>query len=148
MKLRLFLLLMLSGSGLIAQEYWDRDDFEIGNRSIESTWIDFAFNWQESQKFNISDGLFLNVQPDQNKQIDMLAVISNDKRYQNRTIDIGLPIPKKEKKVFEFSSQAKIRDQNDIYNTSFNNNPFYRSYSRNGFNSYRYNPYGPFRVYR
>lgn len=118
MKFRLFLFLLILSGSVSAQEYWDRKDFEIGNRGIETTWKDFAFNWQMDSDFNLPDGTFLNVDQNKKQQIDMLAVMEdiNSKKNQ-RTVDLGSPLPgreRKEKRIFEITGNADPR-QRDTY---------------------------------
>ncbi|CAL67037.1 hypothetical protein [Christiangramia forsetii] len=145
MKLRLLFILLLTGTLAQAQEYWDREDFEISNRSIENTWREFSFNWQAQSNFNLPDGSFLHLKNHiQDDQIDMLAAI--DKMNRNRIqqeVDLGSPLPqrKTEKKIFEISAELRTRDKDDIFM-----NPYYptflNSYNQRGFGSRRYtNPY-------
>mgnify|MGYP001400799196 FL=1 len=102
MKIRLVILLLFIGSFAQAQEYWDREDFEISNRSIDNTWREFSFNWQTQSNFNLPDGSFLHLKDHiQDDQIDMLAAISKmNKNRVQREVDLGSPLPqrKKEKK--------------------------------------------------
>lgn len=145
MKLRLLIILLLVASSAQAQEYWDREDFEISNRSIDNTWREFSFNWQSQSNFNLPDGSFLHLKNHiQDDQIDMLAAI--DKMNRNRVqqeVDLGSPLPqrKKEKKIFEISGDFRDRDQQDIFM-----NPYYpaflNTYNQRGFGSRRYtSPY-------
>lgn len=96
-----------------AQEYWDKKDFEIGNRGIETSWREVAFNWQLTSDFNLPDGTFLNVDSNKKQQIDMLAVIDNiNAKKQQREIDLGSPLPRrepKERRIFEITGSAEPR---------------------------------------
>ena len=145
MKLRLLILLLFIGSFAQAQEYWDREDFEISNRSINNTWREFSFNWQTQSNFNLPDGSFLHLKDHiQDDQIDMLAAINKMNRNRvQREVDLGSPLPqrKKEKKIFEISGDVRTRDQDDIFM-----NPYYptflNTYNQRGFGSRRYtSPY-------
>jgi len=145
MKLRLLFIFLFVGSFTQAQEYWDREDFEISNRSIDNTWRELSFSWQTKSNFNLPDGSFLHLKNHlQDDQVDMLAAI--DKMNRNRVqqeVDLGSPLPqqKREKKIFEISGELRTRDQDDIFM-----NPYYpaflNSYNQRGFGSRRYtSPY-------
>ncbi len=141
MKLRLFLLFLFIGLSGQAQEYWDRKDFEIGNRGIENSWREIGFSWQTESKFDLPDGSFLHLRDNiQKDQVDMLAVIDKANRNKvQREIDLGSPLPqrKKEKKLFEISGDFRERDPNDIYLNPYFSSPL----NQNGFNNRRYSPY-------
>ncbi|MDR5590621.1 hypothetical protein [Christiangramia sp. SM2212] len=146
MKFRLVFLLLLIGSFAQAQEYWDREDFEISNRSIDNTWREFSFNWQTQSSFNLPDGSFLHLKDNiQSDQIDMLAAI--DKMNRNRVqqkVDLGSPLPqrKREKKIFEVTGDIRARDQDDIFMNPYYTNPFLNNYNQRGFGTRRYtSPY-------
>ncbi len=146
MKLRLSILFLLLGFGLHAQEYWDRKDFEISNRSIDNTWREFSFGWQEQSKFNLPDGSFLHLKNEiQDDQVDMLAIIDKTNRNKvQRKIDLGSPLPyrkEKEKKLFEISGDFQVRDPNDNFMNPYFSNPFIQNYNQRGFNTRIYSPY-------
>ena len=146
MKLRLSILFLLFSFGLQAQEYWDRKDFEISNRSIDNTWREFSFNWQQQSRFNLPDGSFLHLKDQfQSEEIDMLAVIDKTNRNRvQRELDLGSPLPQrkeKDKKLFEISGEIKVRDPNDAFLNPYYPNPFMQNYNQRSFNSRRYSPY-------
>jgi len=135
MRIMYFLLLASIGFQAPAQEfgYWDREDFEIGNKGVQNDWKSLSFRWQEPLQFNISDGSFMHLRNDvQKDQIDMLAVIDKSNRNRiTREIDLGSPIPQRtrEKKVFEVTGSVKARDQTDSFMNPFNQpfqQPLYR----------------------
>ncbi|MCH4823750.1 hypothetical protein ML462_11270 [Gramella lutea] len=141
MKLRLLLIFLMCGYFTQAQEYWDKEDFEISNRSIENSWREIGFSWQTESNFNLPDGSFLHLRPDiQKDQVDMLAVIDKTNRNKiERKIDLGSPLPqrKKEKKIFEISGDFETRDPNDNFM-----NPYFSSpYNQSRLNYRRYSPY-------
>ena len=146
MKFRILFVLLLIGSYSQAQEYWDREDFEISNRSIDNTWREFSFNWQEQSRFNLPDGSFLHLKDQfQDDQVDMLAIIDKTNRNKvERKIDLGSPLPQrreKEKKLFEFSGDVQVRDANDPFINPYYQSPFMQNYNGRTFNSRRYSPY-------
>lgn len=146
MKPLYLLLALFAFSNVSAQEYWDREDFEIGNRGIENTWREFSFSWQEQSRFSLPDGSFLHLKNHiQNDQIDMLAVIDQTNRNRvQREVDLGSPLPQrkeKEKKLFEISGDVRARDSNDIFLNPYYPSPFINNYNRRGLNSRRYSPY-------
>lgn len=149
MKIRFLILFLLLGIVVQAQEYWDRKDFEIGNRSIDNTWREISFTWQTQSSFNLPDGSFLHLNNQvQKEQIDMLAVINQTNRNKvQREIDLGSPLPQrqaKEKKLFEISGELRARDPNDIFLNPYYSNPFLNNYNARGFGSRRYSPYYPY----
>lgn len=146
MKLIYLFLALFTFSSVSAQEYWDRKDFEIGNRGIDNTWKEFSFNWQTQSSFNLPDGSFLHLKNNvQDEQIDMLAVIDKTNRNRvQRELDLGSPLPQaksKEKKIFEISGDIRARDQNDIFLNPYYSSPFIHNYNGRSFNSRRYSPY-------
>lgn len=146
MKLRLSILFLLLSFGSQAQEYWDKKDFEISNRSIENTWREFSFTWQQQSSFNLPDGSFLHLKDQfQSEEIDMLAVIDKTNRNRvQREIDLGSPLPQrkeKEKKLFEISGDFQRRDPNDNFMNPYFPSPFMQNYNQRGFNARRYSPY-------
>lgn len=146
MKLRLSILFLLLGFGLQAQEYWDKKDFEISNRSIDNTWREFSFTWQQQSSFNLPDGSFLHLKDQfQSEEIDMLAVIDKTNRNKvQRKIDLGSPLPQRkerEKKLFEISGDFQVRDPNDNFMNPYYSNPFMNNYNQRGFNTRIYSPY-------
>lgn len=146
MKLVYLFLLLFTFSSVNAQEYWDRKDFEIGNRGIDNTWREFSFTWQTQSSFNLPDGSFLHLKDNiQDDQIDMLAVIDKTNRNRvQRQLDLGSPLPQaklKEKKIFEISGDIRLRDPNDIFLNPYYPNPFIQNYNRGTFNTRRYSPY-------
>ncbi|APG59236.1 hypothetical protein [Christiangramia salexigens] len=149
MKIKFFFLFLIACSGLSAQEYWDRKDFEIGNRGIENSWREFGFSWQTESEFNLPDGSFLHLNNEiQKKQIDMLAVISRDQKNKiQRKVDLGSPLSgkEKEKKVFEIKAETRLRDQNDIFANPFYSNDIFNR-NNNGYGLGRYNS-SSYRIY-
>lgn len=147
MKIWFLFIFFIFGLNLSAQEYWNREDFEIGNRGIENTWREFSFNWQEQSSFNLPDGSFLHLRNDiQKDQVDMLAVIDQANRSKIKIeVDLGSPLPqrKQEKKVFQFTGNVEARDQNDPFTNPYIYNPFLNSYrQRGGLGTRRYmSPY-------
>ena len=146
MKFRFFLLFLLCGLFAQAQECWDRKDFEISNRSIDNTWREFSFNWQEQSRFNLPDGSFLHLKDQfQKDEIDMLAVIDKTNRNRvQREVNLGSPLPQgksKERKIFEVSGDFRPRDPNDTFLNPYFPNPFMQSYNQRPFNPRRYSPY-------
>ena len=147
MKIWFLFTFLLFGMSLSAQEYWNKEDFEIGNRGIENTWREFSFNWQEPSSFNLPDGSFLHLSNEiQKDQVDMLAVIDKTNRSKIKmVVDLGSPVPqrKQEKKVFQFSGNVEARDQNDPFTNPYFYNPFLNTYNqRSGFGTRRYtSPY-------
>ncbi|MBT8318798.1 MAG: hypothetical protein KJP01_01550 [Gramella sp.] len=145
MKLTYLILAFFAFSNVNAQEYWDRKDFEISNRSIENTWKDFSFSWQQQSNFSLPDGAFLHLNNQfQKKEIDMLAVIDKTNRTRvQREVNLGSPLPQqkpKEKKLFEITGDLKVRDPNDTFLNPYSPSPFMNPYYR-PFNTRRYSPY-------
>lgn len=147
MRILYILLFLLTGFSTSAQEfgYWDREDFEIGNRGIQNDWKDFSFNWQQPSEFNISDGSFMHLRNDiQKDQIDMLAIIDKSNRNKiTREIELGSPLPQRtrEKKIFEVTGNIQARDRNDSFSNPFYN-PFLNNYNQRSYGVRRYNtPY-------
>ncbi|MDX1762053.1 MAG: hypothetical protein R3218_07865 [Christiangramia sp.] len=145
MKLRLLILTLLIGPFCQAQEYWDREDFEISNRSIDKTWKEFSFNWQEQSNFNLPDGSFLHLKNDvQDDQVDMLAIIDRANRNRvERKIDLGSPLPqrKREKKIFEISGDFRNRDQDDIFMNPYFPSSYFQNNNGQNLNYRRFSPY-------
>jgi hypothetical protein len=146
MKLRFLIISLLLGLGASAQEYWNPKDFEISNRSIDNTWKEFSFSWQNQSNFNLPDGSFLHLKDEfQKDEIDMLAVIDKTNRNKvQRQINLGSPLPQKkdkERKLFEITGDFKVREPNDIYLNPYYTNPFFNNYYQPVFPSRRYSPY-------
>ncbi|MCM8570541.1 hypothetical protein NE848_14190 [Gramella jeungdoensis] len=146
MKLFYLLVFFCCAVNVNAQEYWDREDFEIGNRGIENTWREYGFVWQTESTFNLPDGSFLHLKNEvQKKQVDMLAIIDRSNRNKiQREIDLGSPLPKsnKEKKLFEVTGEVRAYDRNDVFNNPYFANPFLNNYNNTrGFGIRRYTPY-------
>lgn len=149
MKLRLVFLFFLFCSIASAQEYWDREDFEISDRNIDASWKAIAFSWQKSDsKFNLPEGTFLNLSSEtQNKQIDMLAAIDriNAEKQPQRKIDLGSPLGEsveKQKKIFQLSGNADPHNMETYINpfVAPTLDPYNRAYYQLRTNSlYRYN---------
>ena len=134
---------LLLGLTVQAQEYWDRKDFEIGNRAIENSWREIGFTWQTESQFNLPDGSFLHLKNSiQKEQVDMLAVIDKANRNKvQREIDLGSPLPQrkpKEKKLFEISGELRERDPNDIFMNPYFSNPYYQNRFNNRYSPYRF----------
>lgn len=156
MKLRLvFLLLLFSGFyGLQAQEFetWNAADFDISIRQINPALEDFDFGFSKS-KFDLPDGSFLNVDDYRQNGVNIVALIEEKNNYRERTVDIGSPLPQREKKDVEFSVQNTLRERG-VENEALNSNPYYqnqRIYQNALHNSnlgsmygrrYYYSPYG------
>lgn len=146
MRFPLILILLFFSSGLCAQEYWNKEDFEIGNRGIDNTWREFSFNWQSQSSFSLPDGSFLHLRNDvQKDQIDMLAVIDQTNRNKiQMEFDLGSPLPqrKQERKIFQVSGNFEARDQNDPFTNPYFYNPFLNNFNQRGLGSRRYiSPY-------
>ncbi|TBW26650.1 hypothetical protein [Gramella sp. KN1008] len=145
MKIYSFILLFLLGFSMNSQEYWDREDFEIGNRGIENSWKEYGFVWQTESSFNLPDGSFLHLKDEiQKKQIDMLAIIDKSNRNNvQRKVDLGSPLPKlsREKKIFEVSAEIRPYDRDDVFTNPYFTNPFLNNYNSRGFGVRRYTPY-------
>lgn len=145
MKFYSLIAFLLLGFTVNAQEYWDREDFEIGNRGIENTWREYGFVWQTQTNFNLPDGSFLHLKNEvQKKQVDMLAIIDKSNRTKiQREINLGSPLPKsnKEKKLFEVTGEVRAYDRNDVFNNPYFANPFLNNYYNRGFGVRRYTPY-------
>lgn len=143
MKAFLLIIAFFAFTSVNGQEYWDRKDFEIGNRGIEYTWKEFSFVWQQESNFNLPDGSFLHLK-DQTKQeeVDMLAVIDKTNRNRvQRKIDLGSPLPQKkekERKIFELTGDVKVRDPNEVFLNSYYPSPFMQNYNGRLFNMRRY----------
>lgn len=143
------LLFILCGfTRLSAQEYWNREDFEIGNRSIENTWKEVGFTWQTESRFQLPEVNFLEKKVDvQKKQVNMLAVIDEVNRKKvERKVDLGSPIPREEKdrKTFEVSLERRLRDDGNIFSNPYYANPFLNNYHYRGFGARRYST--PYRI--
>jgi hypothetical protein len=146
MNIRLLFILLFFSAGLTAQEYWNKEDFEIGNRGIENTWKEFSFNWQAPSSFNLPDGSFLHLKDEfQKDEIDMLAVIHKSNRNRVKMeVDLGSPLPqtKREKKVLQVTGSVKAREQDDIFINPYFYNPFLNNYNQRGLGTRRYtSPY-------
>lgn len=145
MKFYSFIFFLILGFSMEAQEYWDREDFEIGNRGIENTWREFGFVWQTDSSFDLPDGSFLHLKNEvQKKQVDMLAIIDKSNRNKiQREIDLGSPLPRsnKEKKLFEVTGEVRPYDRNDVFHNPYFANPFLNNYNTRGFGVRRYTPY-------
>lgn len=156
MKLRLlfFLSFTLSVSGLQAQEFetWNAADFDLSVREINPALEDFEFGFSKS-KFDLPDGSFLNVEDNRQNGVNIVALIEESNNYRQRTVDLGSPLPRREKKDVEFSAQNSLRERG-VENEALNSNPYYRNqqiYQNALHNSnlrsmygrrYYYSPYG------
>lgn len=147
MKTVLFVFALLFSVSVSAQEYWDREDFEISDRHIDASWQALAFGWQKESHFNLPDGTFLNISSDsQKKQIDMLAAINqiNEENKPQRKINLGSPLgetPQKEKKIFEVTGSLDPRNTPTFINpyVAPTLDPYNQAYYRLRSNSlYRY----------
>lgn len=129
MKLRLvFLLLLFSGfSGLQAQEFetWNAADFDLSIKQINPALEDFDFGFSKS-KFDLPDGSFLNVDEYRQNGVNIVALIEEKNNYRERTVDIGSPLPQREKKDVEFSAQNTLRERG-VENEALNSNPYYQN---------------------
>lgn len=145
MKFRFLFFLLICSTAVSAQEYWDREDFEIGNRGIENSWKDYGFTWQSPSSFNLPDGSFLHLKNNVQKQeIDMLAIIDKSNRNKvQRQIDLGSPLPQlqKEKKFIDITVEARPREQNDIFTNPYYANPFLNNFNYRGFGMRNYTRY-------
>ncbi len=130
MKFRLlFLFFFFSGiSGLVAQEFeaWNAADFDLNRKELNRSLDDFDFGFEKSN-FNLPNGKFLNVDKNKRNGIDIVALIDEKNNYRQRTVDIGSPIPKKERKDFEFSNQTGLYNRAQVENDALNSNPYYRN---------------------
>jgi hypothetical protein len=123
MKIRFLLFFIFSMSIYTsnAQEYWNPEDFEIRNREIKSALLDVGFVWVQEKQFNLPSGEYLNKDPFQKKNVDLRAVLAQQKNKKPRTVEIDLRLPQREKKAVEISS-----GQNELSrNQNFSQNPFY-----------------------
>jgi hypothetical protein len=146
MKPIYLLLAIFAFTNMTAQEYWNRKDFEIGNRGIDIEWREFSFSWQNQSNFNLPDGSFLHLKNEfQKDEIDMLAVIDKANRNKvQRQLNLGSPLPQKkdkEKKLFEITGDFKVREPNDVYLNPYYTNPFFNNYYQPVFPTRRYSPY-------
>ena len=146
MKSYIIFILILSGISMNAQEYWNREDFEIGNRGIDQSWQEFSFVWQQQSSFTLPDGSFLHLKDQvQEEKVDMLAIIDKTNRNKvERKIDLGSPLPRraeKDKKFIEITGEVRARDPNDIFLNPYYPSPFMQNYNGRSFNSRRYSPY-------
>ncbi|MDT0686689.1 hypothetical protein [Autumnicola psychrophila] len=138
MKFRFLLFFIFSMSIYTsnAQEYWDPEDFEIGNREIKSPLLEVGFVWVQEKQFNLPSGEYLNKDPYVKKSVDLRAVLAQQKNQKPRTVEIDLRLPQKEKKAIEISSGENEFSRNQ----NFSPNPFYpygnsfgrQDYLRNG----------------
>lgn len=132
MKFRfLFLCLSIFGiTSVSAQEYWDMDDFEISNYSIEPAWSDLSFGQQFFKgDFNLPSGAFINVDDGKRASVDMLGILESQRNMKKRSVDIGTPLPTttQKKKAFEISNNYRLRDSDEVYNDALNSNPYYQN---------------------
>lgn len=146
MRLRLlFLLLFMTGfSGLQAQEFetWNAADFDLSIQ-IDPALEDFEFGFKKS-RFDLPDGSFLNADENRQNGVNIVALIEESNNYRQRTVDIGTPLPQREKKDVEFSIQDPLRERG-VENEALNSNPYYRNqriYQNALHNSARRNMYG------
>jgi len=128
----LFLSLFLFGiSSVSAQEYWDIEDFEISNYSIEPAWSDLSFGQQFFKgDFDLPSGEFINVDDGKRASVDMIGILESQRNMKKRTVDIGTPLPtttQEKKKAFEISDNYRLRDSDDVYNDALNSNPYYQN---------------------
>ena len=130
MKFRLLFLLFLisSTSGLLAQEFesWNPADFDLSRNEINRSLEDFDFGFEKS-RFDLPSGEFLNVDNNKRNGIDIVALIDEKNNYQQRTVDIGSPLPKKERKDFEFNNQTRFNNRAEVENDALNSNPYYQN---------------------
>lgn len=132
MKFRFLSLLLFSFflTNLQAQEFWDMEDFEISNYSVEPAWSDLSFGQEFfSGDFNLPSGKFIDVDRDKPASVDMIAILEERRNLKKRTVDIGSPLPqvKREEKAFEISGNYQIRDTDKPYNDALNSNPYYQN---------------------
>lgn len=128
-----------------AQEFetWNMADFDISRKQINRSLDNFDFGFSKSE-FNLPSGKFLN-QEQKQKGVDMVALIEQSNNYQQRTVDIGSPLPKKEKKDFEITNQHSLYNRPEVENEALNSNPYYRNqriYQNALHNANRWNMYG------
>lgn len=130
MKFRLlFLLFLFSGlSGLVAQEFepWNPADFDLSRNELNLGMENFDFGFEKSS-FNLPSGEFLNVDQNKRNGIDIVALIDEKNNYRQRTVDIGSPLPKKERKDFEISNNNGLYNRAEVENDALNSNPYYRN---------------------
>lgn len=124
----IFIALILSGLGTArAQEFipWNPADFNLNRKSIDRGLEDFDFGLTKS-RFDLPSGKFLNVERGP-VGVDMVALIEERKNFKPRTVDLGTPLPVKEKKSVEFSSRNNLNDRTEVENDALNSNPYYRN---------------------
>ena len=130
MKFRLlFLLFSFSGiSGLIAQEFeaWNPADFDLSRNELNLSLENFDFGFEKSN-FNLPSGKFLNADQNKRNGVDIVALIDEKNNFKQRTVDIGSPLPKKERKDFELSNNNGIYNRAEVENDALNSNPYYRN---------------------
>ncbi|HEY9185882.1 MAG TPA: hypothetical protein VIM94_11205 [Salegentibacter sp.] len=125
----LFLFSFFSGlSGLVAQEFesWNAADFDLSRKELNRSLEDFDFGFEKSN-FNLPSGKFLNVDQNKRNGVDIVALIDEKNNYRQRTVDIGSPLPKKERKDFELSTQTRLYKRAEVENEALNSNPYYRN---------------------
>ncbi|MGY5850528.1 hypothetical protein [Salegentibacter sp. F14] len=130
MKFRLLFLFFFFciTSGLVAQEFetWNAADFDLSRKDLNRGLGDFDFGFEKSN-FNLPSGKFLNVDKNKRNAVDIVALIDEKNNYQQRTVDIGSPLPKKERKDFEFTNQTGLYRRAEVENDALNSNPYYRN---------------------
>lgn len=130
MKFRLLFLLFIFSCvpGLMAQEFeaWNPADFDLSRNELNLGMENFDFGFEKSS-FNLPSGEFLNVDQNKRNGIDIVALIDEKNNYRQRTVDIGSPLPKKERKDFEISNNNGLYNRAEVENDALNSNPYYRN---------------------
>ena len=140
-----FVLSVLSLLNIQAQEFdsWNPADFDLGRNEINSSFENFDFGFNKSN-FDLPSGSFLNVEEKPNG-VNIAAIIEERNNYRHRTVDLGSPLPRREKKDFEVSNRFGVNRQPEVENDALNSNPYYRNqkvYQNALHNAGRWNMYG------
>ncbi|MDT0677411.1 hypothetical protein [Autumnicola musiva] len=147
MKLRfvLFFFLLTGIFNVKAQEYWDREDFEISNRNISSALMEVGFSWVEEKQFILPDGNFIDKDPYERRTVDLKAVLARKKNEREPTVEIDFRFPEKKKKTIEVSGDTDYtrdsfsRDFNYPYSRGFGNRNYlnYGNPNNSHYSNYR-----------
>ena len=112
-----------------AQEYWDREDFEINRNGIENSWKDLGFSWINSSNFSLPEVNFLEKDVHAPQTVDMVATINRmNAGKPEYELDLAYPLPRSEKKTFEVTGGLRAYDADDYRNNPIMSNPFYQMY--------------------
>ncbi|WP_373056101.1 hypothetical protein [Zunongwangia sp. H14] len=133
-RLLIFFFFLAGIFNLEAQEYWDREDFEISNRNVSSALMEVGFAWVQEKQFNLPSGEFMNKDPYERRTVDLKAILAQKKNEREPTVEIDFRFPEKKKKTIEVSGDT------DYARDDFSRN-YYYPYSR-GFGNQNYLRYG------